>query len=64
MALRTFGQFAVALPNKDAAIRKLTITVGAGTTATGQVNRGRLFRRRDGAGQEQRGHQSDESGCG
>ena len=64
MALRTFNQFAVALPNKDAAIRKLTITVGAGTAATGQVNRGRLFRRRDGAGQEQRGHQSDESDCG
>ena len=63
MALRTFGQFAVALPNKDAAIRKLTITVGAGTAATGQVNRGRLFRRSDGAGQEQRGHQSDDSGC-
>ena len=64
MALRTFGQFAVALPNKDAAIRKLTITVGAGTAAKGPVNRGRLFRRRDGAGQEQRGHQSDESDYG
>jgi hypothetical protein len=34
VALRTFGQFAVALPNKDAAIRKLTIKVGAGTAAT------------------------------
>ena len=50
MALRTFGQFAVALPNNDAPIRKLTIMVGAGTAATGQVNRGRLFRRSDGAG--------------